>query len=323
MRSILSRAVLSLGVSISFALGAGTLAAQEFPVKPLRIIVPNNAGTIGDLMARIIVPEWSRLLGQSVIVEAKPGANMVIGLEYVAKQVPADGYTIAFVSISSLPALPVTVKDLRFDPFADLPPFIGVSEGKLIVGTASAQPWKTFNELVAYAKNNPGKLNYGASSPSSRVPMEVVIRGQGLDIVHVPYAGAGPQFQGMATGDVAMGMITEAAAQAFGDRMRIIAVTGKQRSTMFPDAPTFIELGFPQLRGSSFSMNLPAGVPKATFDKLYATASRVLLQPEVKAGFDKLRYEITNLPPDVITKNIADEAKIFADIARAIGLKPQ
>lgn len=322
MQKILNRIVLLLGMG-ALALAAASLRAQEFPTKPLRIIIPNNAGTIADLMARIMVPEWSRLLGQPVVIEAKPGASMVIGLEYVAKQVPADGYTIAFVSVSSLPALPVTVKDLRFDPFKDLPPFIGVSEGKLIVGTSSNQPWKTFNELVAYAKSNPGKLNYGASSPSSRIPMEVVIRGNGLNVVHVPYAGAAPQYQGMLSGDVAMGMITESAAQSFGDKMRIIAVTGKQRSAMFPDAPTFTELGFPQLRGSSFSMSVPAGTPKPVFDKLHATASRTLQHPDVKAGFDKLRYDITNTPPDETAKNIADEAKIFADIAREIGLKPQ
>ena len=320
---VTSRLSFLLLVCAFLVVNIGTAAAQDFPTKPIRIIVPNSAGTIGDLMARIIGPEWTKTLGQPIVIEVKPGANMVIGLEYVAKQVPADGYTIAMVSVSSLPALPVTVKDLRFDPLKDLPPFIGIAEGKLIAGTSSQAPWKTFNELVAYARSNPGKLNYGASSPSSRVPVEVVIRGLALNIVHIPYSGAAPQYQGMASGDVAIGITTESAAQTFGEKLRIIAVTGKQRSTMFPDAPTFTELGFPQIRGSSFSMSVPVGVPKAVFDKLYKTASQALQQPEVKVGFDRLRYEITNTPPDVTARNIAEEAKVFADIAKEIGLKPQ
>lgn len=265
----------------------------------------------------------SKTLGQPIVVENKPGATTIIGYEYVAKQVPADGYTIAAVLVTDLATLPVTVKDLRFDPLKDLPPVIGLAEGRFVMGSAAHLPSKSFNELVANAKANPGKLNYGSASVIGRLSAEAVIRQLGLDIVYVPYASGAAYLKGLVAGEVHMGFLAASAARNFGDKFRVLAVTGEQRMPALRDVPTFAELGFPNLRGLSHSLNAPAGIPKAAFDKLHAAASRALQQPAVRAGFQKLQLEITEQSAEVANRRAAEEARYLADIARKAGIQPQ
>ena len=124
---------------MSLSYSAVTLG-QSYPAKPIRFIVPNTPGTVSDLAGRIMVPEMARILGQPIIVENKAGAGQVLGLEYVAKQLPPDGYNIAVVSVSTMAIMPVTVKELRFDPLKDLPPFIGLVEGRYLLGSSSTLP---------------------------------------------------------------------------------------------------------------------------------------------------------------------------------------
>jgi tripartite-type tricarboxylate transporter receptor subunit TctC len=126
-------------------------------------------------------------LGQPVVVENKPGADAIIGFEYVARQLPADGYTLVIAAVSGLATLKLTSKDLRFDPLRDLPPLTDMVEGKYVFGSSSGQPWKSFAEFVSYAKAHPGKLNYGASSTTVRMQTDALMRDLGLDTVYVPY----------------------------------------------------------------------------------------------------------------------------------------
>ncbi len=304
------------------ALAPALAIAQDFPTRPIRMIVANTPGTIADILGRVMATEMAKTLGQPIVVENKPGANAIIGLEYVAKQ-PADGYILVSTAVTALASLPVTVKELRFDPLKDIPPLIGLIEGPYIFGSPAIAPWKNFTEFVAYAKANPRKLNYGAPAPTVRLPIEALIREIGLEIVHVPYPGGGPYMQAIVANEVQMGLIPESAAKTFGEKFRPIAVTGEKRVASMPDVPTFKELGYPQIRGLAYSFNVPAGTPKFAADKLYAAASRALKDPDIKARIAKMGFEIVEQSPEVAAKALNDEAKFLADVAKKIGLAPQ
>lgn len=305
-----------------FAVCAAALA-QEYPTRPIRFVVPNTPGSTPDVVARIVAPEMAKFLGQAVVVENRPGAGQVIGFEYVAKQAPADGYTLASVTMESLAILPATVKELRFDPLRDLPPVIGLVEGRLVLVSSARHPWKTFADLVAQAKANPGKLNYGSSSALVRINSEALIRGAGLDIVHVPFAAAGPFFQSTVTGDVHMGLISEVGALSLGDKIRVLAVTGRQRSAANRDVPTFSELGHPQIYGLTYTLNVRAGTPSNAIAKLQAAASHALRQPEVKAPYEKVRLDTIELSGAAAAKQLQDQVQLYSDIAKRIGLQPE
>ena len=321
--SIASRVVGPLLVASSCAFGFGTAHAQAYPDRPIRMIVANTPGTVADTLGRLMAAEMSKTLGQPIVVENKPGASAIIGLEYVVNQKPPDGYLLVSTAVSALASLPVTVKELRFDPLKDLPPFIGLVEGPYVFGSPTAAPWKDFGEFVAYAKDHPRQLNYGAPAPTVQLPIEALIRAIGLDIVHVPYKGGGPYMQAIIANEVQMGLIPESAARTFGERFRPLAVTGDQRLAAFPQVPTFKELGYPQIRGLAYSLNVPANAPKAAVDKLHAAASRALHDPEVKARIEKMGFSVTDQPPEVASKALAEEARFLADVARKIGLEPQ
>lgn len=324
MMNTASRRIAMFSVGMLVGMAMPVLAqAQEFPGKTIRMVVPNSPGTPVDIMARLMAPDMAKDLGQPVVVENRAGASYLVGLEYVARQ-PADGYTIAAVSVTSMAILPATEKDLlRFDPLKDLPPFIGVMEGRLVVGSASTFPWKTLDELTAYGKANPGKLNYGSSSATVRLSSEAVIGDRGLSVTYVPYSGGGAYLQALVAGEVQMGFLAESAAMQFGDRFRILAVTGEQRSANFPGVPTFAELGHPQIRGLGNSLNARAGTPAAVLTRLHAAASRTLRQPDVKALFAKNQFDISEQAPEVAMKRLLDEASVFSAIARKAGIQPR
>lgn len=295
-------------------------SAQDFPTKPIRFIVPSNPGTIQDTLARVVGPEMAKSLGQPSITENKPGAAFAIGYEYVAKQAPADGYSLAVVNLATLVALPATSKDLRFDPLKDLIPVIGLVEGRYAFGSSSKMPWKSLKEMIAQAKANPGKLNYATASPLGQLQTAAFISDLGLDVVHVPYPGAGAAYsQAIASGEVHMVFTAEAQAIALGDKFRVLAISGAQRSARFPDAPTFTELGFPKIRGLSYSFNVRSGTPTVIVNKLYAAASRALQQPEVRSILvNKMQQEIIDENPQVAAKRLAEQGEYFADMARKL-----
>jgi tripartite-type tricarboxylate transporter receptor subunit TctC len=300
----------------------GAAAAQEFPTRPVHYIVPYSPGTGQDLIARLLAPEMSKTLGQPVLVENRPGATTIIGYESVAKA-PADGYTIAATLVTDLVTLPVTVKDLRFDPIKDLPPIIGLAEGRFVLVSSTTMPWKSFDDLVAAAKASPGKLNYGAASVIGRLSTEAVLRGRGLDVLFVPYSNGAAYVKALAAGEVQIGFLAAAAANGLGERARILATTGDKRMPALPDAATFGELGFPHLRGLSHAIHGPAGIPRATFQKLQGAAQAALQRPEIRAGFAKLQLEIVEQPPEVAARRAAEEAAFLADVAKKVGIQPQ
>lgn len=311
-----------LGAAFSAALMffAGATQAQDFPSRPVRFIVPSTPGALLDVASRTIGPELSKALGQAVIVENKTGADQLIGYEYVARQVPADGYTIVITNVSALAALPVTAQDLRFDPIKDLVFLLVIGEGRNVLATPEKMAWKSVAELVANAKANPGKMNYGSATGNSRLQTEAIMRSLGVSVTYIPYAGAAAYVQAMLSGEVQVGLLSES---SIVPAIRVLAASGDQRRPPFLDVPTFTELGFPQIRGLSFSLNARSGTPKAAVDKLRAAGLQALQQPEIKAAMVKLRLEPVNDTPEVLARKLADEAAFYVDMAKKVGVRTQ
>lgn len=296
---------------------------QDYPSKPIRLIIPNSPGLSQDLAARILGPEMAKLLGQPVIVENKPGANQTIGLEYVAKQMPADGYTLTLVPVGHLATLPLILKELRFDPLQDLPPVMGVFETRLALAVPSERPWKTLNELAMYAKANPGKLNYGTATPILTLMTAALLRKMGVTIVEVPFSGGGPMVNALMAGTIDMAMIGASNAVSAAKRLRTLVQTGEKRADTLAEAPTFAELGYPELRSVLNSLHMRAGTPKAVTERIFTALSRILQQPEVRAAMTKSQFEIAMRSADEVAAVLASDAKYFADVAKVIGLQPQ
>lgn len=297
--------------------------AQEYPTKPIRLIVQAAPGTDTDIVSRAIAPLMEKTLGQPLIVENKPGANGLIAYDFVARQAPADGYTIVMGSVGSFAALPLLVKDLKFDPVKDLPPIADMVELRLLLGVNAALPLRTFDQFVSYAKANPGKLNYGSNVAVVRVPMEMIIDKFGLSIVHIPYTTAAQFTMGFLTGDIQTGVTTERVAVANQEKIRVLATTGDKRSASFPEVPTFKELGFPDIYGSTTSLNARAGTPKPILDKLHAAATAALANPALKSQLAASQIHVVARTQAEAQASLVDQTKKYAQMAQRLGLKAE
>ena len=322
MNSLL-RSTLAVTSLLTLALSSGISSAQQFPNKPVRIIVPSSPGVSTDLVPRSVSPTLAKMLGQPVVIENKPGAGMSLAFEYVAKQSPADGYTIALVSVSDLALYPLLVKDTRFDALKDLPPFIDICDGPLILNSSNTLPWKNFQEMVAWARANPGKLNYGASTPTTRLPMVMLFNELGINAVYIPYSGGGPYIQGVVSGEVHLGLTLEGTVTQYKDKLIPLTIIGNKRRPTLPNTPPLAELGHPKVVGGiTFSFNVPAGTPKAVVDRLNAAANQALQTAEVKELIAKLNYDIVGGTTEFSAKRLADAGVAYAGAAKAAGIRP-
>ena len=321
----LSRILLSLLTPFLLALHLAPVAAQDFPSKPIHLVVPSGPGNPQDVVARTLADEMGKLIGQPVVIDNKPGAAQLLGYEYVARQVPADGYTLVVGNLETMASLPVTVKNIKIDMQKDLVPVMDIAAGRYVLAVSSRAQWKTLDEMVAEARSNPGKLNYGYMSLSTSFLLEVVLRDKALKVVDVPFGGNLPAFsQALTEGTAHMAVLSEPTFNALGDKVRAVAVTGDERNPAMPGVPTFTELGSPQITGFSFSLNAPAGTPKPVIDKIHAAAVRALQQPGLRATFAKMGLTIArDTSQEAARKTLAGSARMFADVAAKTGFQPQ
>ncbi len=315
-----------IGIAVLALAGSGRVSGQDYPNRPITFVVANAGGTPSDNVARFFATEMAKVLGQPIVVENKPGANQVIGLEHVARLAPADGYTFISAFQTAVVTLPVVVKDLRFNPTKDLIPVAGLATERLALWSSAKQPWSNFGEFVQHAKSSPGKLNYGSPSAATRLTMEALLKSPtlSLDVVHIPYKGSAPSFQALLAGEVHVGLGALQAAVASGDKIRLLAVTGETRSPKLPDVPTFKELGFGHVQGVKHVLLARAGTPPRILENVYRAYTTVMQRPEFRA-----RLAATGLEPfadssaEASAKNMADEQQMFADIAKRIGIQPE
>jgi tripartite-type tricarboxylate transporter receptor subunit TctC len=265
------------------AVGAAPALAQNYPSKPIRIVVPYPAGGGIDVISRVIGERLGRSLGQPVLVDNKPGGGTLLAADFVAKA-PADGYTLMVTTDSTMTINQHLYAKLPYDPVKDFAPITQlVLLNQLLANPAV--PANNLKELIAYAKANPGKLNYASYGSGSQphLAMETLKAQAGIDIVHVPYKGIPQAVPAALAGEVQLTFSGAASSQAFikAGKLKALAVGGKTRMPLLPDVPTFTESGFPDVPANAwFGLFAPAGTPRDVVMKLHAEVTRILKDPE-------------------------------------------
>jgi len=309
-------------------LGSTTPQAQDFPNKPIRIIVPYTAGGSSDFVARTIATRLQENLKSPVVVENKPGGNAQIGCDYVAKAAP-DGYTILLAGMTTHAAAPALYKKLPYDTIKDFTPISNVIESPLVIVVNPEVQASTLKDFVAYAKANPGKLNYGSAGVGNTLHLagETFRMATGTDLVHIPYKGAS-----QALGDLLGGRIQvmfdlpqTPLANIQAGKLKALAVTGSERLSLLPGVPTTAEAGLPSFTfGTWIGLVAPAGVPPAIIKRLHAEIVKAATQPEVKDAFAKMAMLVsTSESPDAFAKKIQGETERLAKVIHAAGITPE
>jgi len=296
--------------------------SQGYPTKPIRMIIPFAPGGASDFVGRIMQPKMQDLLGQPVVVENKPGAAGSIGMDFVAKSAP-DGYTVFLGNIGSIAINPAVLPAQSSVPTRDLVAITQVVDVPSIIIAHPSLPVSSLRELIAYAKANPGKLNYGSPGSGSvdRLVIEILRKVGGLEMVHVPYkGGAGPAVAGLMGGETNL-MSATAASSLPGiraGRLKALAVTGEKRLDQLPDVPTVKEEGYPDLTASSWQgLFVPAGTPKEAIDKLYDAAVKTMVVPEVVSRLATGgAFAVTSPNPGAFGEYVAAETRRWARIAK-------
>jgi tripartite-type tricarboxylate transporter receptor subunit TctC len=302
------------------------LRAQDFPNRPIRIVVPYAPGGGADTVARLLAPKLQEALGQTVVVDNKPGAGGVIGDDAVAKA-PPDGHTLligAFahaVNPALLPRMPFRTPD----DFAPVSLLVVVPD--LLVVTPSL-PARTVGELIALAKAQPGKLSYASSGngTAQHLAAELFKARTGLDIQHVPYKGGGPALVDVAAGHVQMifGNMSSALPQAQAGRVRAMAVTSPKRSPATPDVPTIAESGVPGYEMYEWNALLaPAGTPAAVIQRLQQEAAKALRHPDVAARLAALGAGPVGGTPEQLAAFLRAELAKWTEVVKTAGIKAE
>ena len=316
-------AVLVLGVGI----GADPALAQSYPDRAIRMIVPTPAGGPVDAVARVLAQALSQSLGQSVVVDNRAGAGNTIGSKDAAEAVP-DGYTLLFSAASGLVIAPLIHPDAGYDPLTSYDPIALVGQSSNILVVNPAVPASNVAELVAYAKTNPGRVNF-ASGGIGVLPHligELFKARAGVDIVHVPYKGGGPSINDVVAGNVQMTFEGTSVLLPLieAGRLRPLAVTTAKRIPQLPDVPTMVESGFPGFVSASWTGLLaPAHTPGPVIEKLNATLNAGLKTADLRTALERLSNEpLGGTPADFTAQMQADLAK-WSPIVKALGLDRQ
>jgi tripartite-type tricarboxylate transporter receptor subunit TctC len=299
--------------------------AQNFPTRPLRLIIPMGAGGATDIFIRTIVPKLSETLGQQVVVDNRPGANGVIGDEMAVKAAP-DGYTLMANSIAI--AINPGLYKLNYDITRDLQGLTRLGAIDLLMGIHPSVPAKTVAELIAHAKANPGKLNYASFGIGSisHVAGEMFKQATNTQLVHVAYKTSPLAVQETIAGQthLVMGGISYMLPQARAGRLRGIAITSLQRNANAPDIPTAHESGLPNFDVNAwFGTWVPAATPKPVLAKLYDAVNKTMNHPEVRAAIEKHGYKIGGESPDTFQKFVRSEVEKFGKVIKAAGIKSE
>jgi tripartite-type tricarboxylate transporter receptor subunit TctC len=303
---------------------SGDCAAQNYPAKPVKIVVPWPAGGGTDTVARIVGQKLSEALGQPFVVENRPGATGMIGAEFVVKSAP-DGYTL-MAATPPLIYTPSLYPTLRYDPLADFAPISMLVMMPNFLVVNPALPAKSVKELIALAKAHPGKLTYASSGTGSggHLVAELFKQRAGITMLHVPYKGTAPAVNDTVAGQADL-MFADPSSIGLirAGRLRALAVTASRRAYALPEVPTLIESGLPQFDvWNWYFMVAPAAVPRETIQRLNAEIVRVLQQPEVKDHLTGLGLDPASSTPQALADFMRSERDRWAALIRSAGIKP-
>jgi len=300
-------------------------AVAEYPDHPIRLIVPQAAGSATDTLARILGAELGREIGQQIIVDNRPGAALTLGLDLTAKAEP-DGYTLCMGPIGALAITRHMVVKLPFDIEKDFQPVALVTRGHLLLAVTNSLPVKTVQELIAYAKANPGKLSNASSSTGSpgHLGGELFKFMTGTDIVHVPYRGGAAAINDLIPGrvQVMFESLSSIAPHAQSGSVRALGVSGAKRSPAFPDIPTIAEAGVPGYEAPTWSgVIAPAGTPKAVIDKLNAAINRAIGSQLFKERFAQIGDDPAGGTPEEFAETIRKDSAKWGEVVRRAGAR--
>ena len=315
--------VARLAVAAALALAAGAAAAQEFPSKPIRIIVPYAAGGSSDIQTRLVAQRMGERIKQPLVVENRPGGNAVIGVNAVARS-PADGYTIGFMNLPA--ASHVFNKDLPYNSDKDFQPLAGLYRAVYALAVSTNLPVKTLKEFVDYAKANPGKLNFAQQAITARLTMEMLMHTAGIKLVPIQYKGTAPSLQAMLVNEIQamidLGGVFGTLSQQ--GKARVLAITGDQRLPQLPDVPHMAELGYPQMR-TALTVGFwgPAGMPTAVVSQLNAALVEAIRSPDVAARMNQ--DGVTPFPssPDELRARYRAEVDFWTEASKVANYKPE
>ncbi len=301
--------------------------AQEFPTRPIMLVIPFAPGGSTTIVGRGVAEKMSALLGEKIIVDNRPGAGGTVGTRAVAKSEP-DGYTLLLGYTGTLAIGPSLYRNAGYDPRKDFAPVgpIGNAPNSLVVNPSF--PAKTVAELIAHAKANPGKVNFGSAGAgtASHITGVHFARAAGITLVHIPYKGTGPVLADLLGGHIPMAFAPVPASHSnvAAGKLRALAVTSKTRSSLLPDVPTIAESGIPGFDASLYyGLAAPAGTPRPIIDKLNKALREALASDEVRRQLGNDGTDITPGSPEDYAALIDQDEKKWAQLVRASGVEPE
>ena len=322
-----ARKLVPIPIVLAALFAVASARAQDYPDRPVKIIVPTPPGGPVDVIARLTANSLQTSLGKAFVVENRPGAGNTIGSKDAAEAVP-DGYTLLYTAASGQVIAPLLHPDAGYDPLKSFDPIALVGESSNILVVNPSVPANTVQELVAYAKANPGKVNFssGGIGVLPHLIGEMFKARAGIDIVHVPYKGGGPSISDVVAGNVQMTFEGTSILLPLikAGRLRALAVTTPKRIPQLPDVPTMVESGFPNFVSTSWTGLLaPAHTPEPVIAKLNAAINEGLKTPELKTALERLSNEPLGGTPADFTAVIKGDLDKWSPIVNSLGLNKQ
>lgn len=304
----------------------GPAKAQSFPTGPVRFVVPVPAGGVTDAMARVVGQHLSKIWGQPVVVENRPGGNYSVAAQAVARA-PADGYTLLVAPDSTFTANPFLFSNLTYKT-SEFTPIIVLSRATPMLVVNTSLGVNNVQELIALAKSKPGALNYGSYGIGTyaHLSMEDFKQRTGTEIAHIPYRGAAPAATGLLGGEVSMLLLNLSSIEGHekDGKVKILASAGETRAAKRPDLPTMAEAGLPGFSTSIwFALLGPANMPPELVSKIHADVTKALDTPEVLQFFEKNSFERVNLSPAEFGRLIDKDSKHWEALIKSVGVKVQ
>jgi tripartite-type tricarboxylate transporter receptor subunit TctC len=300
---------------------ATAVVAEDYPTRPVRMIIPFSAGGPTDVAGRIVGKHMTEILGKTIVVDNRPGASGTIAAAIVIRAA-ADGYTLLFGSNSTFAVNPAVFSNLPYDVFRDLE-LVGLAAyAPHLLAIRAGIPANTVAELIALAKKQPGKLTFASSGPGAIIHMsgELFKYHAKIDIVHVPYKGGAPATVAMLSGEVDMMMndLSQFLVHIKSGKLKGLAIANAQRSPLLPKMPTFAEVGFPEVEsGSWFGLAVPANTPKAVVGSLNNALGKVLVKPEYKQRLVGVGMEALQMTPEQAAAFTKREIEKWRKVAKA------
>ncbi|GGC60150.1 exported protein [Siccirubricoccus deserti] len=319
---MIRRRALLASAALPFAAQART-SGGAWPDRPVRLVVPYTPGGANDILARLYGQRLAERLGQPFVVENRPGAQAILGAELVARAVP-DGHTLLIGASGPIVFNPATYDRLPYDPLRDFAPVSLLAAFPLVLVVATGSPFRTMQDLLAFARDHPEQCSYGASATSFQLPTELLNQRAGTRFIHVAYRGSADTVNAVANDEVTMALVdTGPAAVAFqAGRVRVLAVTAAQRLPAWPDSPTMAELDYPDLTLRLWSgMLAPAGTPAAILEHLATEAAATGHEPMIRQKLQALSLDPVGLMPEAFRQVIKTELPLWAEVARKAGIR--